>query len=177
MKTFSLPPNVTLAPTARDDIDALPDVERAAARRFATRPELAWIADAPVQDRHQHRACADAGQSWVARDGDQPVGFILTLPMDTSLFILELSVHPDWQGNGIGTALLSTVAEAARARGHQALTLTTFLQVPWNAPFYAGLGFELLEDAALTPELREKREAETAHGLAWTSRCAMRLLI
>lgn len=175
MKIFSLPSHVTLAPTTRNDIDALPDVERAAARRFSTQPELAWIADAPVQDRHQHRACADAGQSFVARNGDRPVGFILTLPMDASLFILELSVHPDWQGNGIGRALLATAAEAARHRGFHALTLTTFLQVPWNAPFYAGLGFELLEDAALTPELRERREAETAHGLAWESRCAMRL--
>lgn len=177
MKTHPLPPHITLAPTAREDIDALPDVERAAARRFAILPELAWIADGPVQDRHQHRACADAGQSFVARTGDQPVGFILTQPMEASLFILELSVHPDWQGKGIGRALLNAAAESAHQQGFTALTLTTFLQVPWNAPFYTGLGFEMLEDRALTPELRERREAETAHGLAWESRCAMRLLL
>lgn len=173
----NLPPHITLTPTTRDDIDALPDVELAAARRFATLPDLAWIADGPVQDRHMHRACADAGESWVARHNAQPVGFILTLPMDDSLFILELSVHPAWQGKGIGRALLATVAEAARHRGFHALTLTTFLQVPWNAPFYTSLGFEMLQDAALTPELRERREAETAHGLAWESRCAMRLIL
>lgn len=138
---------------------------------------MAWIAEGPVQDRHQHRACADAGQSWVARHNAQPVGFILTLPVDAALFIMELSVHPDWQGKGIGRALIKTAAESARQRGFHALTLTTFLQVPWNAPFYTSLGFEVLEDAALTPELRERREAETAHGMAWSSRCAMRLML
>lgn len=177
MKTLSLPPHITLVPTARQDIDALPDVERAAARRFATLPDLAWIADAPVQGRHQHRACVDAGQSWVARHKEQPVGFILTQPMDASLFILELSVHPDWQGKGIGRALLNTAAQAAHHCGYTMLTLTTFLQVPWNAPFYASLGFDVLEETALTPELRERRETETAHGLAWESRCAMRLML
>ena len=177
MKTYTLPPRITLVPTTRDDIDTLPGLELAAARRFVTLPDLAWIADGPVQDRHQHRACADAGQSWVARHNAQPVGFILTQPMDAALFILELSVHPDWQGKGIGRALIATAAEAARQRGFHALTLTTFLQVPWNAPFYAGLGFEVLEDTALTPELRERRETETAHGLAWESRCAMRLIL
>ena len=177
MQTYTQPAHITLAPTTRDDIDALPDIERAAARRFATLPALAWIADGPVQDRHQHRACADAGESWVARHNAQPVGFILTRPMDAALFILELSVHPDWQGKGIGRALINTAAESARHRGFHALTLTTFLQVPWNAPFYRSLGFEILEDVALTPELRERREVETAHGLAWASRCAMRLML
>ncbi|MKW16615.1 GNAT family N-acetyltransferase, partial [Salmonella enterica subsp. enterica] len=45
--------------------------------------------------------------------------------------------------------------------------------VPWNAPFYRRLGFEMM--TTLTPELRQKREEETAHGLAYGSRCAMRL--
>lgn len=177
MKTHSLSPQLAIVRTTSADIDALPDVERAAARRFATQPGLAWLADGAVQDTHQHRACADAGQSWVARRGAQPVGFILTQPVDTSLFILELSVHPDWQGKGVGRALLNAAAESARHQGFTALTLTTFVEVPWNAPWYASLGFELLEDAALTPTLRAKREEETAHGLTRESRCAMRLML
>jgi len=54
-----------------------------------------------------------------------------------------------------------------------ALTLTTFRNVPWNAPFYARLGFEKM--TTLTPELRRKREEETAHGFAYETRCAMHL--
>ena len=57
--------------------------------------------------------------------------------------------------------------------GLSSLTLTTFRDVPWTAPFYARLGFDYVTE--LTPELRQKREDETAHGLAFDSRCAMRL--
>ena len=91
----------------------------------------------------------------------------------TSLFIVELSVHLDWQGKGIGRQLINAVADHAREGGLSSLTLTTFRDVPWNAPFYARLGFDYVTE--LTPELRQKREDETAHGLAFDSRCAMRL--
>lgn len=177
MKTPSLPDGITLCPTTVEHIDVLPDIERSAARLFSTLPAFAWIADAPVQDRHQHRARADSGNSWVACHHQQPVGFILTEPLDDALFIVELSVCQSWQGKGIGGWLIDTVADSARQRGMRALTLTTFLQVPWNAPYYARRGFKVTEDAAMTPALREKREAEIAHGLARELRCAMRLTL
>ena len=82
-------------------------------------------------------------------------------------------MHLDWQGKGIGRRLIACVADQARKRGLASLTLTTFRDVPWNAPFYARLGFEMI--TTLTPELREKREEEMAHGLAYDARCAMRL--
>jgi hypothetical protein len=47
------------------------------------------------------------------------------------------------------------VADHARTLGLTSLTLTTFRDVPWNAPFYAKLGFEYV--AELTPELRQKK--------------------
>ena len=106
---------------------------------------------------------------------DKPVGFILAEAHPSSLFVVELSVDLEWQGKGIGRQLIACVADHARKRGLTALTLTTFRDVPWNAPFYAKLGFEYI--AELTPELREKREEEAAHGLAYNSRCAMRLAL
>ena len=38
-------------------------------------------------------------------------------------------------------ALIEHVAGWARAHGSPALTLTTFTEVPWNAPYYERLGF------------------------------------
>ncbi|MGX5871781.1 GNAT family N-acetyltransferase [Enterobacter cloacae] len=165
--------NITVRPTRPGDVTALPAIERAAGKRFRDYPELAWLAEGDVISAEQHLDYAERGLSWLALANDQPVGFILAELHVSSLFIVELSVHLDWQGKGIGRRLIACVADQARKRGLASLTLTTFRDVPWNAPFYARLGFEMI--TTLTPELREKREEETAHGLAYDARCAMRL--
>ncbi|WP_368267856.1 GNAT family N-acetyltransferase [Enterobacter cloacae] len=165
--------NITVRPTHPGDVTALPAIERAAGERFRDYPELAWLAEGDVISAEQHLDYAERGLSWLALANDQPVGFILAELHVSSLFIVELSVHLDWQGKGIGRRLIACVADQARKRGLASLTLTTFRDVPWNAPFYARLGFEMI--TTLTPELREKREEETAHGLAYDARCAMRL--
>ncbi|WP_048999311.1 GNAT family N-acetyltransferase [Enterobacter bugandensis] len=164
---------IRIRPTTLSDVAALSAIERAAAGRFRDIPELAWLADGEVIPAEQHLDYAERGLSWLALANDQPVGFVLAEAHPSSLFIVELSVDLDWQGKGIGRQLIARVADCARKRGLTALTLTTFRDVPWNAPFYARLGFEMM--TRLTPELREKREEETAHGLAYDSRCAMRL--
>ena len=165
--------NLTVRPTHSDDVAALPAIERAAGERFRDYPDLAWLADGEVISAEQHLDYAERGLSWLALANDHPVGFILAEAHATSLFIVELSVHLDWQGKGIGRQLINAVADHAREGGLSSLTLTTFRDVPWNAPFYARLGFDYVTE--LTPELRQKREDETAHGLAFDSRCAMRL--
>ncbi|CZW11773.1 MULTISPECIES: GNAT family N-acetyltransferase [Enterobacter] len=165
--------NITVRPTRPGDVTALPAIERAAGERFRDYPELAWLAEGDVISAEQHLDYAERGLSWLALANELPVGFILAETHVSSLFIVELSVHLDWQGKGIGRRLIACVADQARKRGLASLTLTTFRDVPWNAPFYARLGFEMI--TTLTPELREKREEETAHGLAYDARCAMRL--
>ncbi|WP_049007399.1 GNAT family N-acetyltransferase [Enterobacter cloacae] len=170
---MTVPLNITVRPTRCDDVYALPAIERAAGERFRRYPELAWLAEGEVISAEQHLEYAERGQSWLALANDRPVGFILTEAHSSSLFIVELSVDLDWQGKGIGRQLIACVADHARQLGLTSLTLTTFRDVPWNAPFYARLGFEQI--AELTPELRQKREDEAAHGLAYESRCAMRL--
>lgn len=159
-----------IRPTTLNDIAALPAIERAAAGRFRDFPALAWLADGEVISAEQHLDYVERGLSWLALANDQPVGFILAEAHPSSLFIVELSVDLDWQG---GRQLIARVADHARNRGLTALTLTTFRNVPWNAPFYTRLGFEKM--TTLTPELRRKREEETAHGFAYETRCAMRL--
>lgn len=164
---------IRIRPTTFSDVAVLSAIERAAAGRFRDIPELAWLADGEVIPAEQHLDYAERGLSWLALANDQPVGFVLAEAHPSSLFIVELSVDLDWQGKGIGRQLIACVADCARKRGLTALTLTTFRDVPWNAPFYARLGFEKM--TTLTPELRRKREEETAHGFAYETRCAMRL--
>ena len=41
---------------------------------------------------------------------------------------------------------MNAVCEWALTRGHSAVTLTTFRDVPWNGPFYAKLGFQQVDN-------------------------------
>ena len=169
--------HITFRPTTQADAAALPAIERSAGQRFLDVPELAWIADDRIVSVEQHQEYAGKGMSWLALVDDRPVGFLLGEAMESSLYIAEFSLHLAWQGKGIGRQLVDTVAQWAREQGFTSLTLTTFRHVDWNAPLYQHLGFEILEDDALPTALRQKREEETAHGIAFESRCAMRLML
>jgi len=69
---------------------------------------------------------------------------------------------------------VQAVCDWARGEGFARVTLTTFRDVPWNAPFYRRLGFEEIPAADLHPELREIMDEEATHGLDPTLRIAMR---
>ena len=77
-----------------------------------------------------------------------------------------MSVDPAHAGRGIGAALIDHLAASARADGRPALTLTTFREIPWNAPYYARLGFAELPEAEWGPQLRAlvAREATAIPG-------------
>jgi N-acetylglutamate synthase-like GNAT family acetyltransferase len=74
-------------------------------------------------------------------------------------------VLPAFGGRRIGAALLDAVAERARADGLARLTLSTFRDVPWNAPWYRRLGFTDIADDALTSGLLDIRREHLARGL------------
>ncbi len=97
--------------------------------------------------------------------------------MDGALFIAEADVHPAHARQGLGAALFGLLGRWARARGYPALLLTTFGDVPWNAPYYQRLGFRLLRDEELGPGLRAIRAQETQLGLPPESRVCMRLAL
>jgi len=159
--------------TTEADIPSLPAVERSAARAFGVIPELAWIVDDVVLDEQQHREYMTAGWSWVALANDEPVGFLCAEPIGDEVHVWEVAVSADHQGQGIGTELMAVVERHARDGGAEALTLTTFSDVPWNGPFYAKLGFDVVEPDT-DPRLRRVLEQEVAAGQQLERRCAMR---
>lgn len=108
---------------------------------------------------------------------DQPLGFGSALVVGAGLHVCELDVAAIWQRHGIGRRLMQAlVAEAERRALHQ-VTLTTDRFVPFNAPFYRTLGFQILDpseiDGWLLAEIRHEEEA----GLNPARRCAMRLAL
>jgi GNAT superfamily N-acetyltransferase len=88
-----------------------------------------------------------------ARPADLPLLVVAAL-VDGRLHVEQVSVDPACAGRGIGAALIDHVAGLARATGRPALTLTTFRDIPWNAPYYARLGFAELPEAEQGPQLR-----------------------
>ncbi|MDJ1131372.1 GNAT family N-acetyltransferase [Streptomyces iconiensis] len=114
-----------------------------------------------------------AGEARVGAAGE-PVAYALVEAVDDCLHIEQISVHPDSARRGIGRALIEHLAARARTVGAPGLTLTTFAEVPWNAPYYERLGFRGLADHELTPGLREIRRAEKEHGLDRWPRVCMR---
>ena len=94
--------------------------------------------------------------------GTPPVGFCALTEVDGNAHLLQLSVHPSYGRQGLGTALLRAAIAWARHRGYGMMTLTTFVDVPWNAPFYARHGWEVTEP---TPALHALRRREAELGL------------
>ncbi|GAA2772011.1 GNAT family N-acetyltransferase [Streptomyces showdoensis] len=161
---------------AAAELPLLQDIERAAGEAF--RPlgmdDIADDEPLPLDVLEGYRS---AGRAWVAVDAaDHPVGYLLSDTVDGAAHIEQVSVHPDAARRGVGRELIEHLAADAREQGLTALTLTTFTEVPWNAPYYARLGFRRLEegDPALSEGLREISRAEAAHGLAAWPRVCMR---
>ncbi|MER0243389.1 GNAT family N-acetyltransferase [Streptomyces sp. HSW2009] len=167
---------MTIRLTRRDELPVLQDIERAAGECFRE-VGMDQIADdePPALDELADYQRAD--RCWVSVDAqDRPVAYALTEPVDGRLHIEQLSVHPDAARRGLGRALIDHLAARATAAGLPGLTLTTFAEVPWNAPYYAGrCGFRVLPEAELTPGLREIRRHEGEIGLdRWPRVCMLR---
>lgn len=67
----------------------------------------------------QHRQYTETGHSLLALADHRPVGFLLSEPLDDALFIVEISVHQQWQGQVLAApclAKLSTTPAATASR-------------------------------------------------------------
>jgi len=115
------------------------------------------------------------GQVWVGcLEDDLPVGMVIASVRDGAVYVEEMDVLPAHGRRGLGARLLGRVCAWAEARGHAAVTLSTFRDVPWNGPFYRKHGFRDLRPAEWTPGMRAIREKEARHGLRVEARVFMR---
>jgi len=153
------------------DFKALPIVEQAAGMmyaqtrhaRFAYGPNATESAD-PSRDR-----------VWVAEHDEKVIGFALVRVFDSGVHLHELDVHPEHSRRGIGRQLIERVKRWAHEQRFTKLTLTTFSDVPWNAPYYSRLGFSIVEGAAVSSHLRKILGDETAAGFPMDYRVAMEM--
>jgi GNAT superfamily N-acetyltransferase len=169
---------IAIRPARSEDAEALPEIEQSAGLAFRTVPELAWLADGDNVSPERHRELIAGGACWIATDDrDRPTGFLSAGIEGDALHIWELDVRLERQGSGIGRALLEHAIEQAGRHGLAAITLTTFRDVAWNAPFYCKFGFRILEGAEIGERLAGLLGDEAAHGMPPERRCAMRLVL
>ncbi len=165
--------NIELAD--REHLPAIAAIELAAAAMF---PE----ADLPVDIRYLvtddellQRAQSEA-RLWVALTEDRtPVGFAMADIVDGGAHLDEMDVLPDYGRQGIGTRLVRTFIDWARSRNISAVTLITFRDLPWNAPFYEKMGFVAMQPAEPGEELANLLVEEGQAGIDVRKRLCMKL--
>jgi len=168
-------PVIRLRKATQADAEIFAELEQSAGLSFRADREIAWLADADNLPVERYREIIAEGWSWIAEGGRaQPVAFAAATLEGEELHIWEFNVHIECQRRGIGRGLLQRfISEAAAAR-IPAMTLTTFRDVPWNAPFYRSMGFEMVAPEQFAPRLTGLLTAEARKGLPAERRCAMR---
>jgi predicted N-acetyltransferase YhbS len=167
-----LPNTYEIRLAREEDLPSLREIERSAAQLFAS-TEYAFLVEAEPISLDFLGKQQQEGLVWVATDHRQPVGFAVVRIVDETAYLQELDVHPAHGRRGLGRRLIKMACQWARDAGYSAMTLSTFKDIPWNAPFYERLGFRTLSEAELSPGLREVRVKEAQTGLPIDRRVCM----
>jgi ribosomal protein S18 acetylase RimI-like enzyme len=158
----------------REDLPGVRELERAAGAAFRDL-DMAAVADDEPPTITELAAFQQDGRAWVITDDtDRPVAYLLLDVVDGNAHVEQVSVHPDHARQGLGKTLLDTATAWAQRQGLAALTLTTYVNVPWNAPYYERLGFRIMAEDQITEGLRRISDHEQARGLAKWPRVTMR---
>jgi GNAT superfamily N-acetyltransferase len=161
-----------------EDLVLLPSVELAAAALFVDRAEELGVRLSVLENVKSIEDFRDAQKSGcvlVAVDAkDKPIGFALAIELDGALHLDELDVLPEHGRKGVGSALLEELCRLGKLKGYAAVTLSTFRDVPWNGPFYASRGFEVVESSRCSAGLAALVAHERERGLPIDRRVVMR---
>jgi len=162
-----------------DEARELPALEMDAAQAFRDFGLESIADDEPWADDYYlyFLDATRAGQVWVAiddRDG-RVVGFAVAGEMDGQAYVAETSVRAAHARRGLGRRLMTTLIDWAKRDRYREVVLTTFRDIPFNAPFYRTLGFREIEAGADRPELAAVRQREKDAGIEIRPRIAMAL--
>lgn len=137
------------------------------------------IPESVLAERVPRDVFADAvsqGRLLAVLDASQiPVGFAFWQNIGAFALLALIEVSPPHGQKGLGKALVLQVINQVAEAGFQQLYLTTFSNIPWNAPFYQKLGFVLLNDEEQPDFIKDILLEERGKGLR--NRVAMRYSI
>jgi GNAT superfamily N-acetyltransferase len=78
---------------------------------------------------------------WVAEVEEQIVGFLVLVDQPETTLLENVTVHPNWQGRGLGRLLVAIAEDHARATGKGAVRLYTNAAMVENLRLYPHLGY------------------------------------
>lgn len=162
---------VAIRPGRPGDLAFLDSIDASSAETFTRAGQPLADGSPPAPPGHW-AAVQAAGLLWIAEDAEAgPVGFLAAERTDGALYVEQVSVRFGRQQQGLGRRLMRAAIDWARRNGLPAVTLTTFRDIAWNAPFYASLGFVELAEDAMPAHLSD----EAVRG--FEGRCGMRLAL
>lgn len=131
---------LTIRPYRSSDLDAVIEIFTRAIREVACKDYNPAQIDAWSQvDREEWAPHRLSRPAWIAEIGELPAGFT---DLEPNGHLDMMFVHPDFQGQGVATALLARVETAARALGLAGI----FTEASITArPFFERRGFRLIE--------------------------------
>lgn len=154
------------------DLARLVVIEAEAGQRFHSVGMPLVARHAPDSAGLQTALCMQ--RLWVAQVGPRVVGYVAATGLDGLAHVAQVSVEQASAGRGIGRRLMEVVEASGRDSGCPATTLTTFHDVPWNAPYYRRLGYRVMTGDEVGPDLAATMASEKAvPGLLPAQRCAM----
>ena len=163
-----------------EDKTTLTAIELNAVALFKTIPALADLGSDHASPE-QLSAWLSNGRIYIAEDNGKPVGYVAAVTMDTTLYIAEISSIQEYQGKGVGTRLVAAVFDwarelaAAAAGSRPRVSLTTYREVVWNAPWYRKRGFKEVDAESIGPKHIKKMMDDGERNLARPgyTRCCM----
>jgi len=113
------------------------------------------------------------GLLWIAVSGDRAVGYVRAERHYPYLHIEDLNVLPEFQGYGIGKALLGELIDEARRSRSPLISIRTFLTTPWSVGLCKRRGFKIIGEAERPEFLKAHLDSEERSGLPLAHRCTM----
>lgn len=150
-----------------DDVPKVAPLEQAAGEVFRSIGMDAVADDPPIADSILLQAVEDQ-RLWVAVEYGVLKAYLLGEFLPQSLHIDQVTVHPKAARRGLGALMIESVSADPRSKKRGLITLTSFANVPWNAPYYERIGFLDIAESEWPEGVAGKVDADQQHGLnAW----------
>lgn len=79
--------------------------------------------------------------TWVIENDGRIAGGIILIFDNNNLSVANISVHPDFQGRGLGGKLLNFAENIAKEKGYREMCLATHILLEENIALYSHLGW------------------------------------